>query len=169
MKVGPSGKQFDDDWREIPDDTPRSVSVDLRPKSMEQMVATYVAQAMALQSRMKGEEGPQEAEDLEVEDEGDDEILTPYELHAMAAEVERDMRRRQWLAENSRAVYRKKKRVPEDGESGSVGQGKERESVSGSVSGGGASSVRAVESAEGVRKGGPAGEAAGPAVSGKGA
>lgn len=99
MRTGPSGKQFDDEWREIPDDTPRSVSVDLRPKSMEQMVATYVAQAMALQAKLKGEEVAGEAEDLEVDDEGEDEILTPYELHAMAAEAERDVRRRMWLKE----------------------------------------------------------------------
>lgn len=99
MRIGPSGKQFDDEWREIPDDTPRSVSVDLRPKSMEAMVATYVAQAMALQSRMSGEEGAEEAEDLEVDEDGEGEILTPYELHAMAAEAERDLRRRTWLTQ----------------------------------------------------------------------
>lgn len=160
MREGPSGKKFDDDWREIPDSTPRSVSVDLRPKSMEQMVAMYVSQAMALESRIKGEEGVEEAEDLEVDDEGEAEILTPYELHAMAAEVERDARRREWLAKNSRFVYRKKERVPEDGKPGSVGQGEERGAVSGAVPGGGASAVRPVEQAKEVRPGGPGGEAA---------
>lgn len=113
MKIGPSGKQFDDEWREIPDDTPRSVSVDLRPKSMEQMVATYVAQAIALQAKLKGEELAEEAEDLEVDDEGDDEILTPYELHAMAAEAERDLRRRMWLKEQIAGRKKEKKSDPE--------------------------------------------------------
>lgn len=169
MRTGPSGKQFDDDWREIPDSTPRSVSVDLRPKSMEQMVAQYVAQAMALESRMKGEESVEDSEDLEVDDEGELEILTPYELHAMAAEVERDARKREWLAKNSRAVYREKKRVPPDGKPGPVGQGEERGEVPGSVPGGGASAVRSVESVKEVRPGGPGGEAAGPDVPKSGA
>lgn len=169
MRVGPSGKKFDDQWREIPDDTPVSVSVDFRPKSMEQMVAAYVANAMALEARMKGEETTEDAEDLEVDDEGESEILTPYELHAMAAEVEREARKREWLQKNSRAVYREKKRVPPDGEPGLVGQGEKRGDVSGAASGGGAPSVRPVEPSEGVRQGGPGGEGAGPAVSGKGA
>lgn len=97
MRQGPSGKMFDEQWREIPDDTPVSVPVNLRPKSMEQMVAMYVQQAMALDSRMKGEENSEEAEDMEVDDEGDSEILTPYELHALAADAEREARRRLWL------------------------------------------------------------------------
>lgn len=99
MREGPSGKRFDDQWREIPDDTPVSVSVNLRPKSMEQMVALYVQQAMALQSKMSGEESALEAEDIEVDDEGDSEVLTPYELHALAADAERDARRRAWLTQ----------------------------------------------------------------------
>lgn len=107
MREGPSGKRFDEQWREIPDDTPVSVSVNLRPKSMEQMVALYVAQAMSLQQKMNGEETSEEAEDLDVDEEGDSEILTPYELHALAAEAEREARRKEWLLQQIRGRSKK--------------------------------------------------------------
>lgn len=110
-RVGPSGKMFDEDWREIPDSTPVSVPVNLRPKSMEQMVAMYVQQAMALDSRMKGEENSDEAEDMEVDEEGESEILTPYELHALAADAEREARRKAWLRDQIVGKKRKKEDV----------------------------------------------------------
>lgn len=101
MRVGPSGKQFTDDWKEIPDDTAIEIPVKFRgPKSMEDMVALYVANAFKLQQRMRGEEDDLDTrEDLEVEDgEDGEDILTPYELHAIAAEVEADRRKREWFA-----------------------------------------------------------------------
>lgn len=120
MRVGPSGKKFDDQWREIPDDTPVEIPVKLRqPRSMQEMVAMYVANAMALDRRMSGgEEDADSAEDLEVDEDGDGEILTPYELHAMAAEVEREQRRKEWLDKNVRPRYNKRtanKGEPENG------------------------------------------------------
>lgn len=165
--VGPSGKKFDEQWREIPDDTPIEIPVRMRqPKSMQDMVSMYVHQAMKLQERMSAEaEALEEAEDLGEEGEEGDEILTPYELHDMAAEVEREQRRAAWLKKNSRAVRREEKRVPDDSKPGPVGQGEGREPVPGPVPGGGASPVRPVESAKEVRQGESGGERPGPAVS----
>lgn len=103
MRVGPSGKRFDEQWRELNDDTPVEIPVKMRePRSMQEMVAMYVANAMALERKMASdEESVDHAEDLSVEDEdGDGEVLTPYELHAMAAEVEAFNRRKQWMAQN---------------------------------------------------------------------
>lgn len=170
MREGPSGKRFDEQWREIPDDRPVEVPVGMqRPKSMQEMVAMYVANAMALQRKMSGEEeGADVAEDLEVEDEeGDEEILTPYELHAMAANFEAHERRKAWMARNLHgkkgggAVRGGEERVSGAPGPGSVGPEKGRGEVSGAASDSGASSVRSVESAAGVQSGGPGGKGAG--------
>lgn len=127
MRFGPSGKKFDEQWREIPDDTPIEIPVRMRqPKSMQDMVSMYVHQAMKLQERMSAEaEAVDEAEDLAEEGEEGDEILTPYELHDMAAEVERDARRREWLKRNTRSQNHDKVRggVQLDGDGGKVRQG----------------------------------------------
>lgn len=106
MRVGPSGKKFDDDWGELPDDTPVEIPVKMRqPRSMQEMVAMYVSNALALDRRMNNEEESVDVgEDMEVDDEAD-EILTPYELHAMSAEIEAHQRRKAWLDKNLRPRY----------------------------------------------------------------
>lgn len=159
MREGPSGKRFDEQWREIPDDTPVSVSVNLRPKSMEQMVATYVAQALALQAKMKGEESSDEAEDFEVDEDGDSEILTPYELHAMAAEAEREARRKAWFLEQVRG--KQKERGDDKGAAnvaaGSGGRGGEK-ATSGVGGNGSNGSGKGEGVAEGEKMGSGSGE-----------
>lgn len=165
MRVGRSGKRFDEQWREIPDDTPVEIPVKLRqPRSMQEMVAMYVANAMALERRMSGDEEDAEvAEDLEVDEDGDGEILTPYELHAMAADVEREHRRKEWLDKNVRPVYNKrtaKKGEPESGRNqadervSGAGRVGEASDVAGAVAG---DSQKAGESVKPVKPAGGAG------------
>lgn len=90
--------KYNEFGEELPDDTPVEVPLRLRsrrPPTIQEMIAMYVRQERALDRQMGGRSEADEEEDFDVDEDGEDEILTPYELHALAAETE--------MAENQRS------------------------------------------------------------------
>lgn len=83
---------YNDRGEEILDDTPVEVPLHLRnrrPPSIQELIAMHV-RAEAQVARAMGEN--QDEEDFSEEEEFD-EVLTPYELHAYAADADLEMRR----------------------------------------------------------------------------
>lgn len=80
--------RYNEKGQEIPDDTPLELPLKLkRAPTIQEMIAMYVQNAFRLQSKMEHGSSDEE-EDLDVDDDGDEEVLTPYELHAIAAEYD---------------------------------------------------------------------------------
>ena len=86
--------KYNEFGEELPDDTPVEVPLRVRvqrPPTIQELIAMYVRQERALERQMgRTRSESEEEEDFDVDEEGEDEILTPYELHALAAETERE-------------------------------------------------------------------------------
>lgn len=99
--------KYDEFGREIPDDTPLEVPVNFRrPPSIQELIALHVRAAMQVERAM----GADDEEDFEEGDERDD-ILTPYELHAMAGEADLEFRRAKQSREVLERLRKKKENI----------------------------------------------------------
>lgn len=82
--------KYNDRGEEILDDTPLEAPIKFtRPRSIQELIALHVRSMMQVERAMGQEE---DEDDFEEEEERDD-ILTPYELHAMAGDADMEFRR----------------------------------------------------------------------------
>lgn len=113
--------EYNDFGEEIPDDVPVEIPLRFRrqrPPSIQELIALYVRNEQAL-ARASGRAESVEEEDFDVDDDGNEDIMTPYELHALAADTERE------YASRARKSAQKEKRDGERVESG-AGAGSDR-------------------------------------------
>jgi len=88
--------RYNDKGEELMDDTPVEAPLKFRrPPSIQEMIALYVRNTLSLERQMGSSSRSQadEEEDFDVDEDGDEDIMTPYELHAMSAEVDSELRR----------------------------------------------------------------------------
>lgn len=84
--------KYNDFGEELPDDTPVEIPLRFqrqRPPSIQELIALYVRNEQAL-ARASGRAESVEEEDFDVDEDGEEDIMTPYELHALAADTERE-------------------------------------------------------------------------------
>lgn len=149
---------------EWPESTPVELPIGYsHPPTIQEMLATMVRQELQMRDEMDPEKEVEREEDFEMDEDEGEELLTPGELHYMAAQE-----RERLVREGHDFRSGKKERVQGDGESGAVRQGKGFKDVSGPVAGGGASPVRSVGDAEASGEERPGGDESGPRGAGDG-
>lgn len=89
--------KYNEHGEELPDDTPVEVPFKFKkPPTMNEMIALYVKNAMALERQMGRQSKRsevEEEEDFDIDEDGEEDVMTPYELHALASETEREYKR----------------------------------------------------------------------------
>lgn len=100
--------KYNERGEEILDDTPVEAPIKFtRPRSIQELIALHVRSMMQVDRAM----GKDDEEDFEEYEERDD-ILTPYELHAMAGEADLEFRR----AKHTKEVLDKLRKKKENGD-----------------------------------------------------
>lgn len=87
--------KYNEFGEELPDDSPVEIPLRFRrqrPPSIQELIALYVRNEQAL-ARQTGKSEADEEEDFDVDEDGDEDILTPYELHAISAELDSEVKK----------------------------------------------------------------------------